>query len=56
MNMTLKPFQRWRIIIIFLYREDERELISICKQMNVSLISYSPLVAGHLARVMWKSD
>lgn len=56
MNMTLKPFQRWRIIIIFLYREDERELISICKQMNVLLIPYSPLTVGHLARVMWKSD
>ena len=33
-----------------LYREDERELIPICRQMNVSLIPYSPLAAGHLAR------
>ena len=33
-----------------LYREDERELIPICKQMGVSLIPYSPLAAGHLIR------
>ncbi len=39
-----------------LYREDERELIPICKQMNVSLMPYSPLAAGHLARVQWKAD
>ncbi|WP_455057522.1 aldo/keto reductase [Jutongia sp.] len=39
-----------------LYREDERELIPICRQMNVSLMSYSPLAAGHLARPEWKSD
>lgn len=38
-----------------LYREDERELIPICKQMNVSLIPYSPLAAGHLARPQWNS-
>lgn len=39
-----------------LYREDERELIPICKQMNVSLMPYSPLAAGHLARPEWRSD
>lgn len=39
-----------------LYREDEREMIPICKQMNVSLMPYSPLAAGHLARENWKSD
>ncbi|HIY18817.1 MAG TPA: aldo/keto reductase, partial [Candidatus Blautia avistercoris] len=39
-----------------LYREDERELIPICKQMNVSLMPYSPLAAGHLTRPEWKSD
>lgn len=39
-----------------LYREDERELIPICKQMNVSLMPYSPLAAGHLARTEWKSN
>ncbi|MGN0508087.1 MAG: aldo/keto reductase, partial [Ruminococcus sp.] len=39
-----------------LYREDERELIPICKQMNVSLMPYSPLAAGHLTRPEWSSD
>lgn len=39
-----------------LYREDERELIPICKQMNVSLIPYSPLAAGRLARPNWNAD
>lgn len=39
-----------------LYREDEREMIPICRQMNVSLIPYSPLAAGHLTRRTWNSD
>lgn len=39
-----------------LYREDERELIPICKQMNVSLMPYSPLAAGRLARPTWTAD
>ena len=33
-----------------LYREDERELIPICRQMDVSLMPYSSLAAGHLTR------
>lgn len=39
-----------------LYREDERELIPICRQTNVTLMPYSPLAAGHLARPKWQSD
>lgn len=39
-----------------LYREDERELIPICRQMGVSLMPYSPLAAGHLARPTWNTD
>ena len=39
-----------------LYREDEREMIPICNQMNVSLMPYSPLAAGHLTRKTWESD
>ena len=39
-----------------LYREDERELIPICKQTNVSLTPYSPLAAGRVARKEWKTD
>lgn len=37
-----------------LYREDERELIPICRQMNVSLMPYSPLAGGHLTRNTWE--
>lgn len=39
-----------------LYREDERELIPICMQYNVSLIPYSPLAGGHLTHIGWTSD
>lgn len=39
-----------------LYREDERELIPICRQMGVSLMPYSPLAAGHLTRPTWSAD
>ena len=39
-----------------LYREDERELIPICRQMGVALMPYSPLAAGHLTRPEWKTD
>lgn len=39
-----------------LYREDERELIPVCKQFNVSLTPYSPLAAGRLARLEWTTD
>ena len=38
-----------------IYREDERELIPICKQYNVSLIPYSPLAGGHLTHTGWES-
>lgn len=38
-----------------IYREDERELIPICRQYGVSLIPYSPLAGGHLSRTEWES-
>ena len=38
------------------YREDERELIPICRQMNVALTPYSPLAAGRAARPDWAAD
>ena len=38
-----------------LYREDERELIPICRQYGVSLIPYSPLASGHLAHPVWET-
>lgn len=39
-----------------LYREDERELIPVCRQQGVSLTPYSPLAAGRLSRTEWKTD
>lgn len=61
MQMTAKengwtPFSAMENHYNLLYREDERELIPICKQMNVSLMPYSPLAAGHLARSEWRYD
>jgi len=38
-----------------LYREDERELIPICKEQGVVLTPYSPLAAGRLSRI-WSAD
>ena len=38
-----------------LYREDERELIPICKEQGVALTPYSPLAAGRLSRI-WSVD
>lgn len=53
---NLTPFSAMENHYNLLYREDERELIPICKQMGVSLMPYSPLAAGHLARPNWESD
>ena len=38
-----------------IYREDERDLIPVAKQYNVSLIPYSPLAGGHLTHTGWES-
>ena len=50
------PFSTMENHYNLLYREDEKELIPICKQMNVSLMPYSPLAGGHLARNTWESQ
>ena len=39
-----------------LYREDEREMIPVCRQYNVSLTPYSPLASGRLSRPEWHTD
>lgn len=49
----LAQFQTMENHYNLLYREDERELIPICKQYNVSLMPYSPLAGGHLAHTGW---
>lgn len=63
MNMQLAadkhgwtPFSAMENHYNLLYREDERELIPICRQMHVSLMPYSPLAAGHLTRPQWNAD
>ena len=50
------PFVSMQNHYNLLYREDERELIPICKQHNIALTPYSPLAAGRLSRLAWKAD
>ncbi|WP_085248208.1 aldo/keto reductase [Gilliamella mensalis] len=50
------PFVSMQNHYNLLYREDERELIPICRQFNVSLTPYSPLAAGRLARLAWQTN
>lgn len=50
------PFVSMQNHYNLLYREDERELIPICRQQNVSLTPYSPLAAGRLSRLEWTTD
>lgn len=50
------PFGSMQNHYNLLYREDERELIPICKQQNVARTPYSPLAAGRLSRLEWKTD
>ena len=48
------PFSVMQNHYSLLYREDERELIPICRHFGVSLMPYSPLAAGHLCRPTWQ--
>lgn len=50
------PFVSMQNHYNLLYREDERELIPICKQQNVALTPYSPLASGRLSRTEWSID
>lgn len=50
------PFASMQNHYNLLYREDERELIPICKQQHVALTPYSPLAAGRLSRLEWTTD
>lgn len=53
---NLAQFQTMENHYNLLYREDEREMIPICKQFNVSLMPYSPLASGHLAHLGWQTN
>ncbi len=37
-----------------LYREDEREMIPVCRQFGMALTPYSPMASGHLCRPTWE--
>lgn len=52
----LAMFQAMENHYNLLYREDEREMIPICKQYNVSLMPYSALAGGHLTHLGWTVD
>lgn len=52
----LTPFVSMQNHYNLIYREDERELIPLCKQMYVALTPYSPLAAGRLCRTDWHAD
>lgn len=52
----LTPFVSMQNHYNLLYREDEREMIPICRQQNVALTPYSPLAAGRLSRIEWNTD
>lgn len=52
----LAMFQAMEDHYNLLYWEDERELIPICKQYNVSLMPYSALAGGHLTHLGWTTN
>lgn len=39
-----------------LYRENEREMIPVCRQYDMAITPYSPLASGHLTRTTWDSN
>lgn len=49
------PFSSMQNHYNLLYREDERELIPVCRQYGTALTPYSPLAAGRLSRTDWHS-
>ncbi|MBQ3393316.1 MAG: aldo/keto reductase [Lachnospiraceae bacterium] len=39
-----------------LYREEEREMIPLCREMNVALMPYSSLAGGRLTKAGWAKE
>ena len=50
------PFTNMQCHYNLLYRENEREMIPVCRQFDMAVTPYSPLASGHLARKTWDSD
>ena len=51
-----QPFVTLQNHYNLIYREDERDLIPVAKQFNVSRTSFAPYAAGRLARPSWDTD
>ena len=49
------PFTSMQCHYNLLYREDEREMIPVCRQYNMAITPYSPMASGHLCRPTWES-
>lgn len=49
------PFSSMQCHYNLLYREDEREMIPVCRQYGMAITPYSPLASGHLTRPTWES-
>ena len=50
------PFTSMQCHYNLLYREDEREMIPVCRQFDMALTPYSPMASGHLCRPTWDSE
>ena len=50
------PFSSAQIHYNLLYREDEREMIPVCRQFGMALTPYSPMASGHLCHPGWESS
>ncbi len=50
------PFTSMQCHYNLLYREDEREMIPVCRQFGMALTPYSPMASGHLCRPTWDSE
>lgn len=49
------PFTSMQCHYNLLYREDERELIPVCRQFDMAITPYSPMASGHLCHTGWES-
>lgn len=50
------PFTNMQCHYSLLYRENERELIPLCRQFGMAITPFGPLASGHLTRPTWDSN
>ena len=55
-ELRCQPFTTLQNHYSLIYREDERDLIPVAEQFNVSRTSFAPFAAGRLARKDWAAD